>query len=49
MSKDTNLMKVIYDYNFYKNIIKEDILKDALLDVISTFYGASSYYLDFES
>lgn len=49
MSKDTNLMKVIYDYNFYKNIIKEDILKDALLDVISIFYGASSYYLDFES
>ncbi len=49
ISKDINLMKVIYDYNFYKNIVKEEILKDALLDVISTFYGASSYYLDFEN
>lgn len=47
MSKDTNLNKVLYDYNYYKNIVKEDILQSALLDVISTFYGASTYYLDF--
>ena len=49
MSKDTNLQKVLYDYNNYKNIIKEDVLKDALLNVINTFYGASTYYLDFEN
>jgi hypothetical protein len=49
MSKDTNLAKVLYDYNNYKNLIKEDVLKDALLDVINTFYGASTYYLDFEN
>ncbi|MGC8734637.1 MAG: hypothetical protein ACP5RD_06330 [bacterium] len=49
MSKDTNLNKVLYDYNYYKNIIKEDTLQSALLDVISTFYGASTYYLDFEN
>jgi len=47
MSKDTNLAKVLYDYNNYKNIIKKDVLNDALLDVINTFYGASTYYLDF--